>query len=250
LKHAHSSAISESPNLTESHFSLAKNTWWRQEKTDQVQSGTIANVVEGEGEQIQAHLHRHTEHILQDHGFTRDGSVADPKKAFASITKEDGTLSREVVCQTIEELNRGQEEEKQIDISELHETFEEPKSVKANISIDDVCCKKQKASGRKKGSPPKEKREMMYNTVAHTQDKASKTYTLNTSNIAQMMIIVLAFLMSNELLSKPGSLVFFADGARDLSFAIQGMFNFLPFKIILDWYHLREKCKGLKIRGY
>ncbi len=145
----------------------------------------------------------------------------------------------------IEELNRGQEEEKYIDISELHETFEDPNSVKANISIDDVCCKKQKASGRKNGSPPKEKREMVYNTVVHIQDKASKTYTLNTSNIAQMMIIVLAFLVSNELLSKPGSLVFFTDGARDLRSAIQGMFNFLSFKIILDWYHLQKKCKDL-----
>src|SRR5947207_7673627 len=151
--------------------------WWRQEKTDQVQSRTIANVVEREGEQIQAHLRRHSEHILQDHGFTTDGSVADSNKAFAAITKEDVTLSREVVCQTIEELNRGQEEEKCIDISELHETFEDPSAVKANISIDDVCCKKQKASGRKKGSAPKEKREMVFNTVAHIQDKESKAYT-------------------------------------------------------------------------
>jgi hypothetical protein len=219
--------------------------WWRQEKTDQVQSRTIANMVEREGEQIQAHLRRQSKHILQDHGFTTEGSVADSNKAFATITKEDVTLSREVVCQTIEELNRGQEAEKQIDLSELHETFEDPSSVKANISIDDVCCKKQKVSGRKKGSPPKEKREMVYNTVAHIQDKASKTYTLNTSTIAQMMIIVLAFLVSNELLSKPGSLVFFTDGARDLRKAIQDMFSFLPFKIILDWYHLQEKCKDL-----
>src|SRR5947209_15827902 len=102
----------------------------------------------------------------------------------------------------------------------------------------DVCCKKQKASGRKRGSPPKEKREMVYNTVAHIQDKESKTYALNTSTIPQMMIIVLAFLLSNGLLSKPGSPVFFTDGARDLRAAIQNIFGFLSFKIILDWFHL------------
>jgi hypothetical protein len=111
------SACDESFRKSASHINRA---WWRQEKTDQVQSRTIANVVEREGKQIQAHLRTKAEHILQDHGFTRDGSVADPQKAFASITKEDVTLSREVVCQTIEELNRGKEEEKQIDISELH----------------------------------------------------------------------------------------------------------------------------------
>lgn len=145
----------------------------------------------------------------------------------------------------IEEHNCGQEKEKQIDLSELHETFEDPNAIKANISLDDVCCKKQKAEGRKKGSPAKEKREMVNNTVAHIQNKELKAYTLNTATVSQMMTIVLAFLLSNGLLSKPGSLVFFTDGARDLRSAISGMFNFLPFKIILDWFHLEKKCKEL-----
>ena len=95
-----------------------------------------------------------------------------------------------------------------------------------------------------KGSPPKEKREMAYNTVAHIQDKASKTYTMNTSSIAQMMIIVLAFLMSNGLMSKSGSLVFFTDGARDLRLAVQNTFRFISFKIILDWFHLEVRRIG------
>jgi hypothetical protein len=59
------------------------------------------------------------------------------------------------------------------------------------------------------------------------------------------MPIVLAFLLSNELLSKPGSLVFFTDGARDIRKAIQDLFSFLPFKIIVDWYHLEKKWKDL-----
>jgi len=99
----------------------------------------------------------------------------------------------------------------------------------------------------KKGSPPKEKREMVYNTVAHIQNRESKTYTLNTPNITQMMIVVLAFLLHNGLMSMAGGpLVFFTDGARDLRSAVQDMFRFFPFKIILDWYHLVEKkCKSL-----
>src|SRR5437879_4643103 len=86
---------------------------------------------------------------------------------------------------------------------------------------------------------------MVHNTLDHIQDKESKTYTLNTSTISQMMIIVLAFLLSNGLMSKPGSLVFFTDGARNLRLAIQDVFSFFPFKIILDWYHLEKKCKDL-----
>jgi len=217
----------------------------RRKEGQEVRARTMANLVEREGEQIQAYVGKKAERILEDHGFTADGSLTDQEKARSSIEGSDVTLDHKVLSHMIEELNRGQEKEKQIELSELNETFEDPNAVKANISIDDVCCKKQKVSGRKRGSLPKEKREMVYNTVAHIQNKESKTYTLNTSTISQMMIVVLAFLLSNGLMSTPGSLVFFTDGARDLRSAIQNIFRFLPFKIILDWFHLEKKCKDL-----
>ena len=217
---------------------------WRQEKRDRVQSRTIANLVEREGKLIQEQIGKKAARILESNGFSSDGKLTDREKAFEAIAK-DTFLPQEIVCKMIEEFNAGKEKEQQIDSCSLHETFEDPQKVKANISVDDVCCKKQKAEGRKKGSAPKEKREMVNNTVAHIQSGASKTYTLNTSSIAQMMIIVLAFLLQNGLLSLPGPVVFFTDGARDLRSAIQNMFSFLPFKIILDWYHLEKKCKDL-----
>ena len=217
---------------------------WRQEKRDRVQSRTIANLVEREGKLIQEQIGKKAARILESNGFSSDGKLTDREKAFEAIA-EDTFLPQEIVCKMIEEFNAGKEKEQQIDSCSLHETFEDPQKVKANISVDDVCCKKQKAEGRKKGSAPKEKREMVNNTVAHIQSGASKTYTLNTSSIAQMMIIVLAFLLQNGLLSLPGPVVFFTDGARDLRSAIQNMFSFLPFKIILDWYHLEKKCKDL-----
>lgn len=206
---------------------------------------TMANLVEREGEQIQASLEKKAEEVLEDHGFHTNGSINDPQKVIESIKKEEVMLAQEKVCQMIEELNRGQVKEKCIDLEDVHESFEDPSAIKANISIDGVCCKKQKAEGRKKGSPAKEKREMVNNTVAHIQNKESKTYTLNTATVSQMMSTMLAFLLSNGLLSEPGSLVFFTDGARDLRSAIFDLFTFLPFKIILDWYHLEKKCKDL-----
>jgi hypothetical protein len=205
----------------------------------------MANLVEREGEQIQASIEKKAKHILENHGFNTNGSITDQQKVFEYIKEEEILLVREEVCQMIEELNRGKEKENHIDLSELHESFEDPNTIKANISIDGVCCKKQKAEGRKKGSAPKEKREMVNNTVAHIQDKESKTYTAVSFTASQMMAIVLAFLLSNGLLSKPGSLVFFTDGARDLRKAIQDIFYFIPFKIILDWFHLEKKCKDL-----
>ena len=53
----------------------------------------------------------------------------------------------------------------------------DPHAIKANISIDDVCCKKQKAEERKKGSSAKETREMVTNIIVHIQIKESKVYT-------------------------------------------------------------------------
>lgn len=217
----------------------------RRKEGQEVRARTMANLVEREGEQIAASVEKKAQRILEDHGFTPDGAIGDQEKAFGSIKEEAILFEREEISQAIEDLNREQEKEKHITMSELHETFEDPGAIKANISVDDVCCKKQKAEGRKKGSPPKEKREMVNNTVAHIQNKEAKTYTLNTSTLSQMMTIVLAFLLSNELLSKPGSLVFFTDGARDIRKAIQDTFSFIPFKIILDWYHLEKKCKDL-----
>jgi hypothetical protein len=224
---------------------LKLNRALRRKKEQEVRVRTLANLVEREGEQIQAYVGKKAERILENHGFNTNGSITDPKKVVESIKEEEVILAREKVCQMIEELNRGQEKEKHIDLEDMHETFEDPSAIKANISIDGVCCKKQKAEGRKKGSPAKGKREMVDNTVAHIQNKESKTYTAVSPTVSQMMTIVLAFLLSNGLLSEPGSLVFFTDGARDLRSAIQDMFRFLPFKIILDWYHLEKKCKDL-----
>ncbi len=205
----------------------------------------MANLVEREGEQIQAHIEKKAACILDDHGFNPTGSIKSQKTAFESTNKEEVMLEREKVCHMIEELNMGKEKEKQIDLSELQDTFEDPNAIKANISIDDVLCKKQKAEGRKKGSPSKEKREMVNNTVVHIQNKESKVYTAVSPTVSQMMSIVLAFLLSNGMLCQPGALVFFTDGARDLRKAIQDIFHFIPFKIILDWYHLEKKCKDL-----
>ncbi len=215
---------------------------WRQEKADQVQSRTIANLVEREGDSVQVCLKEKAEQILSCHGFNTDGKLLEKK---FELIAEEVVLPQARVCKMIDELNAENPKEHHITLSELHETFEDPTQVKANISLDDVCCKKQKAGGRRKGSPPKEKREMVNNTVAHIQNRMKATYTLNTPTITQMMIIVLAFLLHNGLMSIPGQLVFFTDGARDLRSAIQNMFSFLPFKIILDWYHLQKKCKDL-----
>jgi hypothetical protein len=37
--------------------------------------------------------------------------------------------------------------------------------------------------------------------------------------------------------------VFYADGAQDIKCAIRKYFGWIRYKLILDWYHLDEKCR-------
>jgi hypothetical protein len=221
---------------------------WRDEE-DAVQSRTLANMVEREGALIQEYIDKKAEDILKSHGFNAEGKLIDNNKGLSSISDDssvsnDNCIAEDTVCKMIEELNIGKEKEIQIELGELHETFENPEKVKANISIDDVLSKKQKESGRKKGSEAKEKKQFVKNTVAHIQSGENDTYILNAASLKQMMTLVLAFLLNNGLLDRAGQLIFFIDGAADLRLAILHLFfGLLPFKIILDWYHVEKKCK-------
>jgi len=221
-----------------------------------VTARTMANLVEREGEAIAACVKNKAKTILKSHEFTEAGVPTGETAAYRRLADES-VLSKEIVSQAGEELNQVLGKERQIDVEALQGTCENPASVKALISVDDVLCKKQKESGRKKGSPSPKKKERVKNTVAHIQSGKGETYMLTTATIAQMMIVLLAFLLSNGLMILPGNLVFFTDGAQDLLLAIQKVFAFLPFKIILDWYHLDKKCqqrlsmavKGKQIRN-
>jgi hypothetical protein len=88
------------------------------------------------------------------------------------------------------------------------------------------------------------------NTVIHvemaneTDDPkiaSSSSYVLNSSSVLGAFRMLLGFLCANGLLGK--TLVFFADGARNLNITIAAMFPFVNTKIILDWYHLRKKME-------
>jgi hypothetical protein len=214
---------------------------WRKEG-QMVQARTTANLAEREGEAIAACIENKAKMILKCHDFTDEGVPTGETSAYRRLADES-VLSQETVSQAGEEVNQVLSKERQIDVEAWQGTCENPAFVKALISVDDVLCKKQKESGRKKGSPPPKKKERVKNTVAHIQSGKRETYTLTTATITQMMIVLVAFLLSNRLMFVPGQIVFFTDGAEDLLLAIQKVFAFLPFKIILDWYHVDKKCQ-------
>jgi hypothetical protein len=117
--------------------------------------------------------------------------------------------------------------------------YEDP-AQSTQVSLDDVGVKRQKAT--RKGLPePAQERKYVHNTIAHIAH-AGASYIISGHGVAAVLRWLLAFLLHNHLLSD--NLIFFVDGQRTLYAAILRAFAwFKPAQLILDWYHLEERCK-------
>ena len=115
--------------------------------------------------------------------------------------------------------------------------YELPESA-VNISVDDVCVKRQTETRPRPEKDTQAKR--VNNTVIHVQHKDGK-YILNSATIFGCLKLLLGFLLCGDLLNR--QLVFFTDGAKDIHNEITRLFAFANHKIILDWWHLNKKLK-------
>lgn len=124
-----------------------------------------------------------------------------------------------------------------------------------NISIDDVCCKRQKDKRtrlskqqilqqrqvdkqRQDGRKNYKKRKMLYQCVSHFESPLGQ-YTLVGPRLKHQLGPILAFLLDNEGLKY--NWVFFVDGQRSLNECIENRFSWHGIDMILDWYHLHKK---------
>ena len=117
--------------------------------------------------------------------------------------------------------------------------YEDPTTT-TNIAIDDVHVKRQ-SSSRNKENNEEQKSKYAHNTIAHIEN-GKKKYTLNGGDTKSVLIFIMAFCFRNKLIGT--RLQFFTDGHRFLNKAILKAFSwYRNIGIILDWYHLRKKCK-------
>lgn len=177
---------------------------------------------------------------MKKNNFNEDGTPCSENSNLKIEIKEDNLIPKDTILNKIGSYNKDKDESLTIDKSEVENNYE--KNEKATkISIDDVGVKKQKETGRTSEKVKKEKREHVYSTVAHIEN-GDNIYYLNENNTLKILPIIIAFLFNNQLLNDP--LIFFTDGARSLQNSINKYFScFGSFRIILDWYHLKEKCK-------
>lgn len=108
------------------------------------------------------------------------------------------------------------------------------------ISIDDIGVKSQKEE-RKKGGV--KTRKYVENTVVHVMSKEGQ-YTLTAIGMRNALVLLMAFLLANRLMENR-RLVFLSDGARAIKENVATYFSFRQYELILDWLHLKKKCKEL-----
>lgn len=200
------------------------------------------------GAEISQKLSNVTEDILAMYGFDDNGLPLEGIVLSDNITTvntpQDAEAHKRDISEAIEAVNDSREEK--IPFSAEEVKIESVPEECVYISIDDIGVKHQKDS-RKEGS----EREYKYveNTVAHIQ-YGSESYILTGIGMRNVFKSVLAFLLVNNLLSR--ELVFLTDGAQDLRSHIRSVFQFHPYTVILDWFHLKKRCQewlSMAIRG-
>jgi len=205
---------------------------------------TFRNCVEREGASVQRFVEEKTAEAIDEKGFAVavDG-VVTWKATGDKLSKDDFIFSpAHIDPESVHAAAKSLKLEK----GSYNPSDYELSGV--NISSDEVGVKRQTEDRPREEGKAQPKR--VENTVIHVEMTnetinpnvtSSSSYILNSSSVSGTFSLLLGFLCMNGLLDK--TMVFFADGARNLNTAIAGMFSFANIKIILDWYHLRKKME-------
>ena len=210
---------------------------------------TLSDSIGRIGAEISEELSDVTAHILSMYGFDAEsalpleGVVLSDNITTVSVSQDAGP-DKPGINEAIAAVNDSREEKIPFSAAEIK--IESVPEECVYVSIDDIGVKHQKDS-RKEGSV----RDYKYveNTVAHIQ-YGDESYILTGIGMRNVFKSVLAFLLVNNLLSR--ELVFLTDGAQDIRSHIQSVFQFHPYMVILDWFHLKKRCQewlSMAIRG-
>ena len=208
---------------------------------------TLWDNTEAEGRQLQAHMDRLAAETLEEHNFTPQGA---PRPGADYGGQSLVTLPAEQVTAALQSCAPSPEWLAEMESNPV--AYEAPEHT-VQVALDEVVVKQQKASrgeaaSSQSSASPEHKR--VHHTVAHIA-QGSAAYILTGRSVTHVLRLLLAFLLRNRLLHH--NLIFFVDGQRTLQAAILRAFAwFTPLQIVLDWYHLMEKCKqqlSLALKG-
>jgi len=209
----------------------------------ELKSRTLADFIEHFGDKISAELKRVSNRILEIWGFDLDTNTpleaADLPAPIVNPSFPD-PIDREILSEHISRINDQREAHEQIKHAGLADNIEPSDENCCYISIDDIGVKHQKEQRTDNYTKTK---KYVQNTVVHVHADG-RSYYLTAIGLSQAFSILMAFLLENKLMENR-RLVFFTDGAREIKNHIESVFGFRQFVIVLDWYHLKKKCKEL-----
>jgi hypothetical protein len=203
---------------------------------------TLRVGAEREGRKVMECLERTTTEILTQEGFDDTGQPLNPTPLQ---TQEIMVISAELVTEAIDACDLTADEREEVERNPVR--YEQPTET-VNLSIDDVVVKQQKrhrtsageADTRDEGDETSGGRKYIHNTVAHLQHQ-EQSYCITGQGVPAVLRIVLGYLLTHVLLGC--RLQCFVDGQKTLQAAILRAFSwFSNIGMILDWYHLEDKC--------
>ena len=223
------------------------NTGLHRSEEDSIKVSTLVEFIERIGGEIQDYLTDASETILKDHPLDLKTIRTEGEPSInADVAEPEPTAEQKLweneVAKKAEEINAHREGEEQEQIKDLENLphMESPQEKCCYISIDDIGVKHQKETRKNGGSKSVKNVE---NTVIHIQN-GDESYYLTAFGMDKAFRMLVAFLVANKLIIDY-SLVFFADGARNIKNNIEKYFSSRQYTLILDWYHLKKKCKEL-----
>ena len=190
------------------------------------------------GKKAEESATREAERRLRAHGFDPESGKARSEEALPPEIRKEAKSEEnaQAVARAIEKINAGRQEEDERVKASQTET-ESPENT-VYISADDVGVKHQKehrtAENQKNGA-------FVWSTNALVQSREGERI-FTCVGMKKAFLFVLAYLLDKGML-RNRSLVFFIDGASNLLSNIKEMFAFHPYRVILDWYHLKKRCQ-------
>ena len=205
----------------------------------QLEGGTPARTLQDssqrEGEHLLGYLKGRSEQILNDHDVTEQGH---PLSLPLTQSSSPVYLPSETVQKALEQCRKPKQVMQHMQANPV--PYEDPQQT-VNISVDDVGVKRQSEHRPAPVANDATQRKYAYQTVVHVENQVG-CYRFNAVGLRLTLSILLAFLLHNNLLQ--GNVVFFADGQRSLHTALLNTFTWVSsLQLILDWYHLQDKCK-------
>ncbi len=219
------------------HSTDALNAVLRRAEAQEIKQRTYQDFCHRAGEELSRNLQASRERILTQHHFSPDTGEPEEGYTIPEEWRQESPITREPkeISDAIGRINqRHPEADEQIQNSPTD--IEKPETA-CYISIDDVGVKHQKEH---RGSGLEKQGVYVQNTVAKVES-AEKSCILTGIGMKQVCMNILSYLLVQQSLNFT-TLIFFTDGAKDIRTNLEAIFGFRPYRIILDWFHLKKRC--------